>query len=235
MGRDGIRQDLDGFRALHGYEPQSFLIGYDQSPDPDIFPPGKVPSAIWINARNPLPKITTALAARIFTTGAPGGDITTWSQLGDKGEWAHREIHIYLPAKRDSAFLFIDHNRLGNRPWSPRVEWVDASTDVMAAVAQDPFGIGIVGYWPPDPGWDRQAELGTPGQAPRRWPRTRTPTTPTPSPAILTPSPAPSASTSTPPPASPSNPGWPSTCASPSPAKARTSSNPSPPTTATSP
>ena len=31
----------------------------------------------------------------------------------------------------------------------------------MAAVAQDPFGIGIVGYWPPDPGWDRQAELGS--------------------------------------------------------------------------
>jgi phosphate transport system substrate-binding protein len=161
MGRDGIRQDLDGFKALHGYEPQSFLVGYDQSPDPDIFPPGKVPSAIWINAKNPLPKITIALAARIFTTGAPGGDITHWSQLGDKGEWAHREIHVYLPAKRDSAFLFIDGQRLGGRPWSPRVEWVDASTDVMAAVAQDPFGIGIVGYWPPDSGWDRQAELGS--------------------------------------------------------------------------
>ena len=160
MGRDGIRQDLDGFKALHGYEPQSFLVGYDQSPDPDIFPPGKVPSAIWINAKNPLPKITVALAARIFTTGAPGGDITHWSQLGDKGEWGKREIHVYLPAKRDSAFLFIDGQRFGGRLWSPRVEWVDASTDVMTAVAEDPFGIGIIGFWPPDPGWDRQSDLG---------------------------------------------------------------------------
>ncbi len=160
LGRDGIRQDLDGFKALHGYEPQSFLVGYDQSPDPDIFPPGKVPSAVWINARNPLPKITVALAARIFTTGAPGGDITHWSQLGDKGEWGKREIHVYLPAKRDSAFLFIDGQRLGGRPWSPRVEWVDASTDVMTAVAEDPFGIGIIGFWPPDSGWDRQSDLG---------------------------------------------------------------------------
>ncbi len=160
MGRDAIRQDLAGFTALHGYAPQSFLLGYDQSPDPDIFPPGKFPSAIWINANNPLPKITVELAARIFTTGAPGGDITHWSQLGDKGEWAKREIHVYLPAKRDSAFLFIDGTKLGGRPWSPRVEWVDASTDVMAAVAQDPFGIGIVGFWPPDPGWERQYELG---------------------------------------------------------------------------
>ena len=107
MGRDGIRQDLDGFTALHGYAPSVFLVGYDQSPDPDIFPPGKVPSAIWINSRNPLPKITVALAAQIFTTGAAGGDITHWSQLGVKGEWGKREIHVYLPAKRDSAFLFI--------------------------------------------------------------------------------------------------------------------------------
>jgi len=160
MGRDGIRQDLDGFKALYGYEPQSFLVGYDQSPDPDIFPPGKVPSAVWINTRNPLPKITVALAARIFTTGAPGGDITHWSQLGVKGEWAKREIHVYLPAKRDSAFLFIDGQRFGGRPWSPRVEWVDASTDVMTAVAEDPFGIGIIGFWPPDPGWDHQSDLG---------------------------------------------------------------------------
>ncbi|HEX9202031.1 MAG TPA: substrate-binding domain-containing protein [Acidobacteriaceae bacterium] len=161
MGRDGIRQDLDGFKALHGYEPQSFLVGYDQSPDPDIFPPGKVPSAVWINAKNPLPKITVALAARIFTTGAPGGDITHWSQLGVKGEWSKREIHVYLPAKRDSAFLFIDGTRLGGRPWSSRVEWVDASTDVMTAIAEDPFGIGIIGFWPPDSGWDRQYDLGS--------------------------------------------------------------------------
>jgi phosphate transport system substrate-binding protein len=160
MGRDGIRQDLAGFKALHGYEPQSFLVGYDQSPDPDIFPPGKVPSAIWINTKNPLPKITVELAARIFTTGAPGGDITHWSQLGVKGEWGKREIHVYLPAKRDSAFLFIDGVKLGGRKWSSRVEWVDASTDVMTAVAEDPFGIGIVGFWPPDPGWDRQSDLG---------------------------------------------------------------------------
>jgi phosphate transport system substrate-binding protein len=159
LGRDGIRQDLDGFKALHGHEPQSFLVGYDQSPDPDIFPPGKVPSAVWINSKNPLPKITVALAARIFTTGAEGGDITHWSQLGVKGEWANREIHVYLPAKRDSAFLFIDGQRFGGHPWSPRVEWVEDSTDVMTAVAEDPFGIGIVGFWPPDPGWDRQSDL----------------------------------------------------------------------------
>lgn len=160
MGRDGIGQDLKGFKALHGYLPQSFLLGYDQSPDPDIFPPGKTPSAIWINAKNPLPKLTIAQAAQIFTTGTRNGDIVHWNQLGVRGDWAKREIHVYLPAKRDSAFLFIDGDKLGGRPWTSRAEWVEASQDVMAAVAQDPYGIGIVGFWPPDSGWDREADLG---------------------------------------------------------------------------
>jgi len=31
---------------------------------------------------------------------------------------------------------------------------------VMTAVAEDPFGIGILGFWPPDSGWDRQSDLG---------------------------------------------------------------------------
>ncbi len=31
----------------------------------------------------------------------------------------------------------------------------------MAAVAEDSFGIGIIGFWPPDPGWDGQYDLGT--------------------------------------------------------------------------
>jgi phosphate transport system substrate-binding protein len=56
--------------------------------------------------------------------------------------------------------LFIDGYKLGRRPWTPRAEWVEASQDVMAAVAQDPYGIGIVGLWPPDSGWEREGDLG---------------------------------------------------------------------------
>ena len=31
----------------------------------------------------------------------------------------------------------------------------------MTAVAEDPFGIGVIGFWPPDPGWDRQSDQGS--------------------------------------------------------------------------
>ena len=32
--------------------------------------------------------------------------------------------------------------------------------DVLNAVAEDPFGIGFIGWFPTDEGWDRQGELG---------------------------------------------------------------------------
>ena len=161
MGREAINQDLDGFAARYGYMPLDFLIGYDQSPNPDIYPPGKFPDALWINVKNPLPKLTMQQAARILTTGGGAADITHWSQLGLTGEWAQREIHVYLPSQRDAAFLFSNGYKFGGYPWTRRAEWLPRSPDVMNAVAQDPFGIGFVGYWPPDSGWDRQLELAS--------------------------------------------------------------------------
>ena len=160
IGRDAVDQELDGFAALHGYPPADVLLGYDQSPNTDIFPPGKTPPAVWINAQNPLPWLSVEQVARIFQAGAHGGDLTTWGQLGLAGEWGRRAIHVYLPGNRDAAFLFYTGYKLGRLPYTRRAELLPGPRDVMSAVAQDPFGIGLIGYWPPDTGWDRQAELG---------------------------------------------------------------------------
>ena len=160
IGREAMPQEIRAFVARFGYPPKDFLLGYDQSPDPDIFPPGKHPPAIWVNVRNPLPKLTLKQVAKIFTSGGADGDITAWRQLGLGGEWANREIHVYLPANRDAAFLFNLRDQLGKAPFTARAEQLPGIREVMAAVAQDPYGIGIIGYWPGDAGWDRQAEYG---------------------------------------------------------------------------
>jgi phosphate transport system substrate-binding protein len=160
IGRDATRPEIEAFTALHGYPPTDILLGYDQSPNLDIFPPGKVPAAIWINVRNPLPLLTVEQLARIFKSGEPAGDLTVWGQLGLGGEWASRQIHVYMPGNREAAFVDYVGDKLGAQPYSRHVEWLPGAREVMAAVAQDPFGIGLVGYWPPDSGWDRQAELG---------------------------------------------------------------------------
>jgi hypothetical protein len=52
--------------------------------------------------------------------------------------------------------------RLGDGlAWTRRVEYLPMMEDVVNAVANDPFGIGITGWFPIDEGWDRQAELGS--------------------------------------------------------------------------
>jgi len=61
-----------------------------------------------------------------------------------------RAIHVYLPGNREAAFLFYTGYKLGDQPYTRRAELLAGPRDVMSAVAQDPFGIGLIGYWPPD-------------------------------------------------------------------------------------
>jgi phosphate transport system substrate-binding protein len=169
MARDAPFPDRNAFAARYGYPPTDVQIGWDNTPDSDHFPPnGKFPPGIWVNARNPIPALTVQEVAAILTTGGPGGDITRWGQIaGDEGpvganggDWAKRAIHIYLPALRGLPILSTTRMRFGGRPWAPGAEFLPMGEDVINAVANDPFGIGFIGWWPTDEGWDRQAELG---------------------------------------------------------------------------
>ena len=167
MARDATFQDKDAFTSRYGYPPTDILIGWDNTPDADHFPPGKFPPAVWVNSRNPVPSLTLREVAGIFTTGSPAGDITRWGQIsGDEGavganggDWAKREIHVYLPVLRGLPILSTTRFRLGGFPWSRRVEYLPMGEDVINAVANDPFGVGLIGWFPTDEGWDRQAEL----------------------------------------------------------------------------
>jgi phosphate transport system substrate-binding protein len=170
MGRDATFVDIAAFTARYGYPPTDVQIGWDNTPDSDHFPPnGKFPPAVWVNSRNPIPSLSVEEAMSIFTTGSPRGDITHWGQIaGDEGpvgangaDWAKRAIHVYLPALRGLPIISTTRMRFHGLRWSPRAEFLPMMEDVVNAVANDPFGIGFIGWWPDDEGWDRQAELGS--------------------------------------------------------------------------
>jgi len=168
MARDPNIQEIGAFTSRYGYPPLDIRIGWDNTPDADHFPPGKFPPAVWVNARNPVPSLTLREVAGIFTAGSAGGDITRWGQIsGDEGavganggDWAKRAIHVYLPILRGLPIVSTTRYRLGGLPWSTRVEYLPMGEDVINAVANDPFGIGLIGWFPTDEGWDRQTELG---------------------------------------------------------------------------
>ena len=48
--------------------------------------------AFYVNASNPLERISLAQIREIYL---PGGKITTWGQLGLGGEWADKPIHVF--------------------------------------------------------------------------------------------------------------------------------------------
>jgi phosphate transport system substrate-binding protein len=168
MARDATFQEQDAFASRYGYPMTDILIGWDNNPDADHFPPGKFPPAVWVNAKNPVPSLTLQEVMAIFTAGSGNGDITHWGQIsGDEGpvganggDWAKRAIHVYLPSLRALPVVSSTRQRLGGFPWTPRAEYLPMGEDVINAVANDEFGIGFIGWFPTDEGWDRQAELG---------------------------------------------------------------------------
>lgn len=108
--------------------------------------------------------------AAILTTGTSKGDITRWGQIrfheapvGNNGsDYAKREIHVYIPMLHGLPVVSTNRDRLGEGlTWTPRAEYLPMMEDVVNAVANDPFGIGITGWFPIDEGWDRQTELGS--------------------------------------------------------------------------
>ena len=167
IARDVSFQEVDAFSSRHGYPPTDIQVGWDNTPDAEHNPPGKYPPGVWINVRNPTPWLSVQDIAAIFTTGSGKGDFSFWGQLeGHEGpigangaDYFKREIHAYMPKLERLPILSTMRQVLGGNSWSPRVEHLPMMEDVINAVANDPFGIGLIGWWPTDEGWDRASEL----------------------------------------------------------------------------
>lgn len=112
--------------------------------------------AIFVNAKNPLAHISLVQLREIFSQ---GGKITTWGQLGLRGEWADRKISLHgMKVRRASGnppgiVNFLESRLLSGRPWRDDVrEHVDVtggaqSLDLITrAVAEDESGIGYSGF-----------------------------------------------------------------------------------------
>ena len=167
--RDVTTFEKEAFSSRWGYPVTDVLVGWDNNPDVDHYPPtGKFPPGVWVNAKNPVPALSLEQLAGILTTGSPKGDITRWSEIkfheapvGNNGaDYAKREIHIYMPTLHGLPVVATTRDRLGKGlMWSHRVEYLPLLEDVINAVASDPFGIGVAGWFPTDEGWDRSSAL----------------------------------------------------------------------------
>lgn len=129
------------FRQAHGYEAAGIVIGrvgFVQSGRPN-------PPAAYVNSLNPLRGITLEQLGRIVTSGAPDGDISHWRQLTLAGNWAERRIHVYGRRDDGTALTGLRHEIWQARPLAPHFEPLHDDGSIIAAIAEDPYGIAILG------------------------------------------------------------------------------------------
>ncbi len=130
------------FRQLYGYEPTTIHIGRV-----GYLGAGRVhPPAIYVNARNPLRGLSVEQVARIFTAGGGKGDLATWGQLGLKGDWANRSIHVFGHRDDGGFATAMRHELMGGFPFTHRYEPLAKDADIINAVRDDPYGIGLIGF-----------------------------------------------------------------------------------------
>lgn len=106
---------------------------------------------VYVHPDNPLRRLTLQQLDAIYSAERRRGaaaDVATWSQLGLGGEWADKPINLYGRRQDNEVpFHFRDVVQLGG-PFKAayREPGAGLSADVIAAVAQDRFGIGFCGF-----------------------------------------------------------------------------------------
>ena len=95
------REERDDFRIRYGYEPTEVPIAMDAV-------------ALYVNKANPIQGLTLEQVDAIFGTSHHRGlsdDISTWGQLGLKGEWERESIHLYGRDRQSGTRTFFSMMR----------------------------------------------------------------------------------------------------------------------------
>jgi phosphate transport system substrate-binding protein len=130
------------FRQIYGYDPTAIRVGRAGYSGPArANPPG-----IYVNADNPLAGLTIQQVTRVFTTGGGNGDLTHWGQLGLKGAWTQRVIHLYGPSDDGRLASALRHSKMDGFPFARRYERLSMCAEITHAVAMDRYGIALAGF-----------------------------------------------------------------------------------------
>ncbi len=159
LGRDAAAQELKAFEWIFRYRPArvEVMTGGDQ--------PGRSPAlAFYVHRDNPLAQLTLAQADALFSPERRRGGtapLRTWGDLGLKGEWADKPIRLYALDTESGPGRFFRAAVLGDSRklyWDRITEFTDsallenpshdASAKIIAALAQDRFGLAVAGAGP---------------------------------------------------------------------------------------
>ena len=161
FAREPFPAETAAYRARFGGSPLIIAVAGGSFDTPH----GTFALAVYVHAGNPLPGLTLAqLAAILGGRESDGMPLTRWGQLGLRGRWAQRPLHVdgMAPARASGnppgIVNFLDRRVLHGRPWRADLHiesdrpGVSALQAIVAAVAVDPDGFGISGFGDARPG-----------------------------------------------------------------------------------
>ena len=112
---------------------------------------------VFGNKRNPLSRMSLDQIDKVFAwhEGGANTNIETWGQLGLRGEWANKPIHLYGWHETDVFSTFIEHAalhdshrwRCGMRQYAhihrPDGTIYDSGQQILDDLSNDPYGIAL--------------------------------------------------------------------------------------------
>jgi phosphate transport system substrate-binding protein len=156
IGREGYESETHAFEETFGYPP----LGIEISSGSFATPHKTFALMVFVHKSNPLARLSLPELARLYGCPDTGNRsaITVWGQLGLKGEWEHRPIHLYGYTPTTGMARYFQRAVLnGSNRWAeqlrdfdngrqPNGEVINAGVFVLDALAKDPDGIAYANF-----------------------------------------------------------------------------------------
>ncbi len=145
IAREMMIKEETPFRKKFGYEPLAIGVAggsYRTLAFTDAL-------VFFVNKDNPLDRLSFAQIDAIYSKTRKRGypeDITRWGQLGLKGEWADKPIHL-VGVKIENGFEhFLQQRVLDYGEWKENIEVRDTVIPLSDIVAANKYAIGYAGF-----------------------------------------------------------------------------------------
>jgi phosphate transport system substrate-binding protein len=152
IGREIWPGEFQTFESIKGHEPTVIDIATGSF---DV-PKATFALMIFVPKSNPIANLSTEQLERIFAANngaSSNSPIRTWGELGLKGEWGARPVHLYgFKVDNDKSQIFRQLIFTKGERWNPALNefanaagpnGADAGELIVRAVANDPDAIGI--------------------------------------------------------------------------------------------
>lgn len=136
MGAAMDPADRAALRARWGGNPLEIRVAHDSLSPAAL----SSPIGVIVARGNPLASLPLATVRAAFTGAAPP---TRWGDLGARGAWADRPVHLYGLAPDTAIARYLLDGPLAATGFTSALRTFHQSRDVAAAVASDHFGLGI--------------------------------------------------------------------------------------------